>query len=355
VTLSYRGQPLTRAQAKNRERVNEYIKRGRVKAFMGSQVVRFGANDVVLRLAAGNEVKLPNDAAFVLIGADAPVAWLEKVGVSYVERPHWYALGATDQLVESLLGKQPETPREAERAAALVLSRAPAPPRAETLPPAPEASVDGGRRPLPAFEQGSGVFTSAQAPMTLEQFARSPALRQRPRRPRDAEATRLLRGLRDEGARLAHDETSVSIVTVASAEAARHDDPTRFSAHAVEDTLDPDDLVEVDAPPAVRPTPAVIVGLAGRGVGLAGRGVGLAGRGVELAGRAPQPHQTPRRRNGFAPAPTQITSPAMLDRLRRDSLAHATPEESTVQVSLEDQLEWDDDDRTVHAPPPRLR
>jgi len=36
-------------------------------------------------IKAGNEVhELDNDAVFVLIGADPPKAWLEKMGIKYV-------------------------------------------------------------------------------------------------------------------------------------------------------------------------------------------------------------------------------------------------------------------------------
>src|SRR5205814_7016372 len=70
--------------------------------------------------------KLPNEAAFVVIGADAPVTWLEKQGISFVERPHWYALGPTDQVVESVIGKQPASPKDWQKLAAMVLRRAPA-------------------------------------------------------------------------------------------------------------------------------------------------------------------------------------------------------------------------------------
>jgi hypothetical protein len=54
---------------------------------------------------------VPLQNAFVLIGGDPPVKWLESIGVRYVQKPHSYQRGATDQLVERLLGRQPENNR----------------------------------------------------------------------------------------------------------------------------------------------------------------------------------------------------------------------------------------------------
>jgi hypothetical protein len=404
VTLSYRGPSLTRAQAKNRDRVNEYIKRGRLKAHLGSNVVRFGAHDVTLKMSSGQEVALPNEATFVLIGADAPVAWLEKLGVTYVERPHWYALGATDQLVESLLGKLADTPRTAVEAAARVQGRAASTPRPETLPPPPEASVV---RPLPqkpterpkmlpgelaaaTAQEGSGVFTSARRfdeqdrrrPIPLEEFARESRKNRDPsrrRRPRDAEATRLLRSLRDEGARIAHEDTMVSSVSMHSADVSDvslvsgfsevsgvsnvsgivieeesvviapevnvprgrvlqpigHEDPTRFNLR-----LDGKPQSAPHAQPArSAPTKAIIVGLPPR-------------KPTPPHGMS-APHVTSRKKE-WLPAPTQITTPDMLSRLRGESVGGAAPEDATVQVQIEldpddDSLDWDDDELTVNG------
>jgi hypothetical protein len=39
---------------------------------------------VILQLADGSQKRYPNHAAFVLIGADPPVTWLEKLGVRFV-------------------------------------------------------------------------------------------------------------------------------------------------------------------------------------------------------------------------------------------------------------------------------
>src|SRR5690606_18149446 len=74
-----------------------------------------------LQLADGTQKRYPNDAAFVLIGADPPVQWLEKVGVRFVERPHQFQFGKTDDIVRRFVGRAMECPEDAARAAALVL------------------------------------------------------------------------------------------------------------------------------------------------------------------------------------------------------------------------------------------
>jgi thioredoxin reductase len=111
VTLSYRGKALSRCKAKNRQKLDEVVRAGRV-------VLRFGTNvteikqDMVL-LKGGEQVEqIANDHVFVCIGGDAPVKWLESVGVEFVEQDHMYQRGATDQQLEQLIGPVAETTRE---------------------------------------------------------------------------------------------------------------------------------------------------------------------------------------------------------------------------------------------------
>jgi len=251
VALSYRGKSFARAAAKNKQRIGEYAKDNKVLVLFGSQVVCLEEDSVTINLG-DQDKRLPNRAAFVLIGADPPVAWLEKLGVTYGERPHWYALGATDQLVESLVGRQDEAPTRADECAAIVtgkkgavLAPAPAP---ELRPAVPEPTLI---RPMPIrpverpaalpgfYGDGAVAVTlpgagarphlpgvhekpdrkkrreptrepSKAQPMSLEEFARSHQVRPRKPRPRGGDVTRLLRSLHDEGARLADEDTGLS-------------------------------------------------------------------------------------------------------------------------------------------------
>lgn len=111
VVLSYRGKSLSRCKAKNRQKLDEVVKAGRV-------VLRFGTNvteikpDVVVLKGGENYEQIANDHVFVCIGGDAPVKWMESVGVRFVEQDHMFQRGPTDQLVEKLIGHVAETTRE---------------------------------------------------------------------------------------------------------------------------------------------------------------------------------------------------------------------------------------------------
>ena len=86
-------------------------------------MVAFDPDTVTIALADGSHKKYPNNGAFVLIGADPPVAWLEKVGVRFVERPHQFQLGKTDDLVRRFVQHAIECPEDAARAAAQVMGQ----------------------------------------------------------------------------------------------------------------------------------------------------------------------------------------------------------------------------------------
>jgi thioredoxin reductase (NADPH) len=202
VTLSYRGDSFSRAQGRNREQMKAYARDGKVTVLLASRVESFGPADVSLTLGDGRSVTLVNHAAYVLIGADAPVAWLEQLGVKYVMRPHWFALGRTDEVVESLLGTLAASPTDAAGCAALIL-RQPLPVvRAATLKPPPRAVE---LSPAPR-DKRVRPKSLAEAPLVIE-ATRSRKIRHRTHSPED---TRLLRMLRDEGARLADEESQAT-------------------------------------------------------------------------------------------------------------------------------------------------
>ena len=131
VTISYRGKGFNRAAPKNKTAIEQYAAEGRVKAKLGSQVINFEELSVTLALADGTQKKYPNDATFVLIGADPPVQWLEKMGVRFVERPHQYQTGKSDDIVRRFVRNPIECPEDAPRAAAQVLGGAIGPPPAK--------------------------------------------------------------------------------------------------------------------------------------------------------------------------------------------------------------------------------
>jgi thioredoxin reductase len=246
VMISYRGKGFNRAAPKNKQAIESYAAEGRIKAKLGSQVLAFDPEAVTLALGDGTQKRYPNEGAFVLIGADPPVSWLEKLGIRFVERPHQHQMGKTDDIVRRFVLRAAECPEDAARAAAQVLggsvgkepvSRA----RASNSLPMGEP-VSGPRKWLrsatsifstrgasqvgqlpPPRNDARGQKKKFDAPVPLSEFAK----RQRTNTGhtghgrRDqltaGERTRILRMLRDEGGRLADEDDSLYIGTVPAA------------------------------------------------------------------------------------------------------------------------------------------
>ncbi len=120
VTLSYRSKAFKRAKIENQKRIQEYGDAGKVRILMSSNATSFDKASVTIKQSSGEEETIPNEQAFLLIGAEAPVAWLEKLGVRFVERPHLYELGAVDSLVLGLVPNADDCPAEPLQAAARI-------------------------------------------------------------------------------------------------------------------------------------------------------------------------------------------------------------------------------------------
>lgn len=308
VMISYRGKGFNRAAPRNKSAIEAYAAEGRIKAKLGSQVLAFEQDTVAIALGDGSQKRYANDAAFVLIGADPPIAWLEKMGVRFVERPHQHQMGKTDDVVRRYVPRANECPEDAARAAAQVLGGS-----VGIAPPVAVAAA--GALPMPMGEPVSGprkwlrsatsIFSSGRpatnpgvqtppprldakpqkagkkfdAPVPLSEFAKrgrnekpaAAAAAPPPSNPntgihhmhtghgrRDqltaGERTRILRMLRDEGGRLADEDSSVYI---GSAPASRDFD------FDIDDSPAP---APAPAPMTLRPDvpakPAVVVGIA---------------------------------------------------------------------------------------------
>ena len=303
VTISYRGKGFNRAAPRNKQTIEQYAAEGRIKARLGSQVLQFEADSVTIALSDGQQKRYSNDAAFVLIGADPPIQWLEKLGIRFVERPHQYQLGKTDDIVRRFVQRAVECPEDAARAAAQILGGstgiAPASSAAiaaaAALPMPMGEPVSGPRKWLrsatsifsnrggtnvgpaptaPRYGEKAALKTEGKgkkfdAPVPLSEFAKrgktqGPGAGQstgihhqhtghgRRDQLSAGERTRILRMLRDEGGRLADEDSQVYI----------------GAAPAVKDyDFDFDEgPASVSAPPAPRPDvpakPAVVVGIA---------------------------------------------------------------------------------------------
>jgi thioredoxin reductase/ferredoxin len=120
VTLSYRGDGFKRCKAANQKRLAELERAGALPVLLESNVAEFTAEAVAIKLADGTTTTIANHAAFVLIGADTPVAWLEANQVRFIEREHLYALGSTEDAVRAVVSGVDECPRAPEEALARI-------------------------------------------------------------------------------------------------------------------------------------------------------------------------------------------------------------------------------------------
>lgn len=118
VSISYRGRAFARAKKRNKAALEDRAARGAIEILLQSQVVEIRDDLVVIQLADGRTIE--NDAVYVLIGADAPIKWLEKVGVRFIDRSHWHQFGATDDLV-ARFGVLDECPEGVRAASARIL------------------------------------------------------------------------------------------------------------------------------------------------------------------------------------------------------------------------------------------
>ena len=248
VIISYRGKGFNRAAPKNKTAIEGYAAQGKIKSKLGSQVLNFDAENVTMALADGTQKTYPNDGTFVLIGADPPVSWLEKMGVKFVERPHQYQLGKTDDMVRRLVASAVECPEDAARAAAQVLGgsigvESPAAALAAAAAGMPMGEPMSGPRkwlrsatsifssrtslsavlPMPQAPSSAASKDSRgqrakkfDAPVPLSEFAKrgKTSVHSHNGR-RDAlsagERTRILRMLRDEGGRMADEDSQVHL------------------------------------------------------------------------------------------------------------------------------------------------
>jgi thioredoxin reductase len=80
VALSYRGDAFTRAKARNRERVENARRTGRLHVVLRSQVRQI-AQDAVVMEQSGKLMRIPNEVVIVQAGGVVPTDFLKNVGV----------------------------------------------------------------------------------------------------------------------------------------------------------------------------------------------------------------------------------------------------------------------------------
>jgi thioredoxin reductase len=81
VTISYRSEAFSRAREKNRNKVAEAQKQGRLNVLMQSNVKQIETNKVVIN-TTDNEICIDNDAIIVCAGGILPTAFLKNIGIN---------------------------------------------------------------------------------------------------------------------------------------------------------------------------------------------------------------------------------------------------------------------------------
>ena len=82
VTLSYRKEAFTRIKERNAQRIQESVRKGKVKVIFNSAPVEFKASSVVLEVDGKNQ-EIPNDFVWIFAGGEPPTAFLKKIGIGF--------------------------------------------------------------------------------------------------------------------------------------------------------------------------------------------------------------------------------------------------------------------------------
>ena len=80
VTLSYRSEAFSRAKEKNRIKVDNAQKAGRLQVLMSSSVKQITDNEVTIN-ANDKDMTIANDAVIVCAGGILPTPFLKSVGI----------------------------------------------------------------------------------------------------------------------------------------------------------------------------------------------------------------------------------------------------------------------------------
>ncbi len=82
VTLSYRKEAFSRLKERNSQRIQESIRKGKVKVIFNSAPVEFKEKSVLLDVNGKTE-EIPNDYVWIFAGGEPPTAFLKKIGVGF--------------------------------------------------------------------------------------------------------------------------------------------------------------------------------------------------------------------------------------------------------------------------------
>jgi len=82
VTLSYRQAAFGRIKERNARRLEEFMRKGKLKVIFNSNPVEF-ISDAVMLETKGSIQKLPNDYVWIFAGGEPPTAFLKKIGIAF--------------------------------------------------------------------------------------------------------------------------------------------------------------------------------------------------------------------------------------------------------------------------------
>jgi thioredoxin reductase/Pyruvate/2-oxoacid:ferredoxin oxidoreductase delta subunit len=85
VTLSYRQETFSRIKDRNSQRINDFMRKGKVKVLFNSNPVEV-LNDSVILEVKGVRQTLPNDYVWIFAGGEPPTAFLKKIGIGFSNR-----------------------------------------------------------------------------------------------------------------------------------------------------------------------------------------------------------------------------------------------------------------------------
>jgi thioredoxin reductase len=80
VTLSYRGDRFSRIKERNRQRLDDCVRSGKLAVLFNSNPLEFRPESVVLDLK-GERREIPNDFVWIFAGGTGPNDFLKKIGV----------------------------------------------------------------------------------------------------------------------------------------------------------------------------------------------------------------------------------------------------------------------------------
>jgi thioredoxin reductase (NADPH) len=82
VTLSYRKEAFSRIKEGNAKRIEESMRKGKVKVVFNSAPTEFKENSVIMEVN-GKQQEIPNDYVWIFAGGEPPTAFLKKIGVGF--------------------------------------------------------------------------------------------------------------------------------------------------------------------------------------------------------------------------------------------------------------------------------